>query len=158
MIVSGVAQALGLLGQLLRADGISRIAVEDPGSLGARQQRKCGGAHARPRPGGRGRLGRQRAARQWGRGCWLLTLAHQFPTGVVLDGERRRALLSWAAEGGVVIEDDYDTEHRYDRPPVLALRSLMPEGVCYAGSVSKLLSPAPGSAGSWYHPVGRTPW
>lgn len=43
MIVSGVAQALGLLGQLLRADGISRIAVEDPGSLGARQQRKCGG-------------------------------------------------------------------------------------------------------------------
>lgn len=66
----------------------------------------------------------------------------QFPTGVVLDGERRRELLRWAAEGGVVIEDDYDAEHRYDRPPVPALRSLLPNGVCYAGSVSKLLAPA----------------
>lgn len=42
----------------------------------------------------------------------------------------------------MVIEDDYDAEHRYDRPPVPALRSLLPDGVCYAGSVSKLLAPA----------------
>ena len=41
-----------------------------------------------------------------------------------------------------MIEDDYDAEHRYDRPPVPALRSLVAEHVCYAGSVSKLLAPA----------------
>ena len=53
----------------------------------------------------------------------LLTPAHQFPTGVVLDGGRRRELLAWAADGGLVIEDDYDAEHRYDRPPVTALHA-----------------------------------
>jgi GntR family transcriptional regulator/MocR family aminotransferase len=72
----------------------------------------------------------------------MLTPAHQFPTGVVLDGGRRRELREWAGDGGLVIEDDYDAEHRYDRPPVPALRSVLPEQVCYAGSVSKLLAPA----------------
>ncbi|MGW1782580.1 MocR-like pyridoxine biosynthesis transcription factor PdxR [Streptomyces sp. NPDC002143] len=141
VVVAGVAQALGLLGQLLRADGISRIAVEDPGSLGARQQLEYGGHTTVPVPVDAGGLD-VAALRASGARAVLLTPAHQFPTGVVLDGERRRRLLTWAAEGGVVIEDDYDAEHRYDRPPVPALRSLMPEGVCYAGSVSKLLAPA----------------
>jgi GntR family transcriptional regulator/MocR family aminotransferase len=72
----------------------------------------------------------------------MLTPAHQFPTGVVLDGERRRQLMRWVDEGGLVIEDDYDAEHRYDRSPVPALRSVLAEHVCYAGSVSKLLAPA----------------
>jgi GntR family transcriptional regulator / MocR family aminotransferase len=72
----------------------------------------------------------------------MLTPAHQFPTGAVLDGERRRQLGGWARAGGLVIEDDYDAEHRYDRPPVPALRATLPERVCYTGSVSKLLAPA----------------
>ncbi len=59
----------------------------------------------------------------------LLTPAHQFPMGVVLGGERRRALMRWAADGGIVVEDDYDAEHRYDRAPVPAVRSMLPE-VC----------------------------
>lgn len=141
VVVAGVAQALGLLGQILWADGIRRVAVEDPGSLGARQQLEYGGHEVVPVPVDAGGLdvGALRDSRAR---AVLLTPAHQFPTGVVLDGERRRELLSWAAEGGVVIEDDYDAEHRYDRPPVPALRSLLPDGVCYAGSVSKLLAPA----------------
>jgi GntR family transcriptional regulator/MocR family aminotransferase len=61
---------------------------------------------------------------------------------VVLGGERRRELMRWAADGGLIIEDDYDAEHRYDRPPVPALRSMLAEQVCYAGSVSKWLAPA----------------
>ncbi len=71
----------------------------------------------------------------------LVTPAHQFPTGVVMSGARRRELLDWASAGGLIIEDDYDAEHRYDRPPVPALRSMWTD-VCYAGSVSKLLAPA----------------
>ncbi|WP_443055426.1 MocR-like pyridoxine biosynthesis transcription factor PdxR [Streptomyces sp. NBC_00704] len=141
MIVAGVAQAFVLLGQLLRADGIRRVAVEDPGSLGARQQLEYGGHTVVPVPVDAGGLD-VGALRASGAKAVLSTPAHQFPTGVVLDGERRRELLNWAAEGGVVIEDDYDAEHRYDRPPVPALRSLMSDGVCYAGSVSKLLAPA----------------
>jgi GntR family transcriptional regulator/MocR family aminotransferase len=72
----------------------------------------------------------------------MVTPAHHFPTGVVLEGERRRDLLQWAADGGLIFEDDYDAEHRYDRPPVPALRSMQAEQVIYAGSVSKLLAPA----------------
>ncbi|MEU0737928.1 PLP-dependent aminotransferase family protein [Streptomyces sp. NPDC006134] len=72
----------------------------------------------------------------------LLTPAHQFPTGVVTGGGRRRELLRWAVDGGLILEDDYDAEHRYDRPPVPALRALLADRVCYMGSVSKLLAPA----------------
>jgi GntR family transcriptional regulator/MocR family aminotransferase len=72
----------------------------------------------------------------------LLTPAHQFPTGVVLCGHRRRELMRWAGAGGLIVEDDYDAEHRYDRPPVPALRSMLAQHVCYTGSVSKTLAPA----------------
>ncbi|MFE1412794.1 PLP-dependent aminotransferase family protein [Streptomyces sp. NPDC085524] len=141
VIVSGVAQALGLLAKVLHEDGVRRIAVEDPGSLGARQQLEYGRLETVPVPVDGAGLD-VAALRASGADAVLTTPAHQFPTGVVLDGERRRDLLGWAAAGGLVVEDDYDAEHRYDRAPVPALRALFPEGVCYAGSVSKLLAPA----------------
>lgn len=50
--------------------------------------------------------------------------------------------MRWVDGGGLIIEDDYDAEHRYDRPPVPALRYMLAEHVCYTGSVSKLLAPA----------------
>jgi GntR family transcriptional regulator/MocR family aminotransferase len=68
----------------------------------------------------------------------LLTPAHQFPLGVTLDPRRRREA---AARGGVVIEDDYDGEFRYDRQPVGALQALAPDRVVYAGTASKALAP-----------------
>ena len=78
--------------------------------------------HRHPAGGGRraGTAGR-RNSRDADVPAVLLTPAHQFPTGVVLDGGRRRELLDWAAGGGLIIEDDYDAEHRYDRPPTPAL-------------------------------------
>ncbi|MEV0411591.1 PLP-dependent aminotransferase family protein [Streptomyces sp. NPDC050448] len=141
VVVAGVAQALGLLAHVLREEGVRRIAVEDPGSLGARRQLEYGRLETVPVPVDESGLDTA-ALRASGAAVVLLTPAHQFPTGVVLDGERRRELLGWAAAGGLVVEDDYDAEHRYDRAPVPALRALLPEGVCYAGSVSKLLAPA----------------
>ena len=72
----------------------------------------------------------------------MVTPAHQFPLGVTLAPERRAALVAWAREtGGVVIEDDYDGEFRYDRQPVGALQALDPEHVVYAGTASKALAP-----------------
>jgi GntR family transcriptional regulator / MocR family aminotransferase len=127
---------------VLRDDGISAVAVEDPGSLGARQHLRNQRLDTPPVPvdsqGARVDVLRDMAVP-----AVLLTPAHQFPTGVVLSGERRRELMRWATENdGLIIEDDYDAEHRYDRPPVPALRSILPGHVCYAGSVSKLLAPA----------------
>lgn len=73
----------------------------------------------------------------------LLTPAHQFPTGGGLLPARRAAAVEWArTTGGVIVEDDYDGEFRYDRKPVGAVQGLAPEHVVYAGSLSKSLSPA----------------
>ncbi|MEI5033071.1 PLP-dependent aminotransferase family protein [Streptomyces sp. S1A(2023)] len=72
----------------------------------------------------------------------LLTPAHQFPTGGPLHPARRAAVVDWArATGGLVVEDDYDGEFRYDRQPVGAVQGLDPEHVVLVGSVSKSLSP-----------------
>ena len=73
----------------------------------------------------------------------MLTPAHQHPTGVVLTGERRTALLAWLrASDTIAIEDDYDAEYRYDRAAIGALQGLDPDRVIYAGSTSKTLAPA----------------
>jgi GntR family transcriptional regulator/MocR family aminotransferase len=144
LIVAGVAQALTVLAQELPRHGIGEVAVEDPGSLGARLQFSDRGIRTPPVSMDRHGI-RVDELRATGAPAILLTPAHQFPTGVVLGGERRRALMRWAAEDPgrrLIIEDDYDAEHRYDRPPVPALRAMLPEGVCYTGSVSKLLAPA----------------
>ncbi|HEY0696007.1 MAG TPA: PLP-dependent aminotransferase family protein [Kribbella sp.] len=141
IIVAGVTQALGLIAQVLGRKGVSEVAVEDPGSLGARQHLQYWGIETPPIAVDVGGL-RVDQLREQRSPAVLLTPAHQFPTGVVLDGERRRELMQWAREGGLVIEDDYDAEHRYDRPPVPAMHSMLPEHVVYTGSVSKLLAPA----------------
>ncbi len=73
-----------------------------------------------------------------------VTPAHQFPLGVTMSLERRMALLSWAARAGAfVIEDDYDSEYRFEGPPVPALQSLdNHSSVIFIGSFSKTLFPA----------------
>jgi GntR family transcriptional regulator/MocR family aminotransferase len=73
----------------------------------------------------------------------VVTPAHQSPTGVVLSPLRRHALTDWARRtGGYVIEDDYDSEFRYDKEPVGALQGLAPGQVFLLGTVSKALAPA----------------
>jgi GntR family transcriptional regulator/MocR family aminotransferase len=72
----------------------------------------------------------------------LLTPSHQFPLGVSLHSDRRAAVIDWARRtGGVIIEDDYDGEFRYDRSPVGALHGGDPEHVIYMGTASKSLAP-----------------
>jgi GntR family transcriptional regulator/MocR family aminotransferase len=141
IIVAGVAQAIGLVARLLDRHGIHEIAVEDPGSLGSRQHLRHWGMETPPIPVDDRGL-QVDVLRNSAAAVVMTTPAHHFPTGVVLDGERRRELIQWATDGGLIIEDDYDAEHRYDRPPVPALRSMLPDQVIYLGSVSKLLAPA----------------
>ncbi|MEU0524063.1 PLP-dependent aminotransferase family protein [Streptomyces niveus] len=72
----------------------------------------------------------------------LTTPAHQFPTGAALHPDRRAAVVDWArGAGGLILEDDYDGEFRYDRQPVGALQGLDPERVVYMGTASKSLAP-----------------
>jgi GntR family transcriptional regulator/MocR family aminotransferase len=152
IVVAGVAQALALLAQVLRARGKTRIAVEDPGSRGAHEELVHWGLDPVPVPVDDEGLRVADLVRS-GVPAAVLTPAHQFPTGVVLGPERRRDLLNWAAAGGLVIEDDYDAEFRYDRAPVPALHASAPGRIAYAGSVSKTL--APGMRLGWLVPP---PW
>jgi GntR family transcriptional regulator/MocR family aminotransferase len=141
VVVNGFAQASRLVADVLRAGGEPRIGVEDPGSVGLREQLTAGGLTCVPIPVDGGGLCVEALAASGVRAV-VVTPAHQFPTGTVLVPERRHALLRWARDaGGLVVEDDYDAEFRYDRTPVGALQGLGPDVVLYGGSVSKTLAP-----------------
>ena len=73
----------------------------------------------------------------------MVVPAHSYPAGVTLGLDRRRALIAWAtARDAVIIEDDYDSEFRYDRAPIGALQGLSPARVVCLGSVSKTIGPS----------------
>ncbi|URM89942.1 PLP-dependent aminotransferase family protein [Streptomyces sp. MRC013] len=144
VVCSGFAQGILLLAAVLRARRVREVAVESYGldvhwraltaaglrtpalpldGLGTRTEALTGDGGLRP-------------------GAVLITPAHQFPLGGALAPDRRAALVDWArASGGLVLEDDYDGEFRYDRQPVGALQGLDPEHVVYLGTVSKSLAP-----------------
>jgi len=153
IVVTGVAQALALLARVLRARGLGEIAVEDPGSRGARDDLAYWGLRPVPVPVDEHGLRVGELARGGTRAV-LLTPAHQFPTGVVLAPQRRRDLLDWAAgTNALIVEDDYDAEYRYDRAPVPALHASASGLVAYAGSTSKTL--VPGMRLGWLIPPAR---
>jgi GntR family transcriptional regulator/MocR family aminotransferase len=141
VVVNGVAQGLALLAQVLARRGVTTVGYEDPGSRGTRDQLERWGLTLAPVDVDDLGLDVDALIRTQV-GAVFTTPAHQYPTGVVLAPPRRRALLDWARNGGLVIEDDYDAEHRYDRAPVAALAALASEHVVYLGSVSKTLAPA----------------
>lgn len=142
VITHGGAEALSVLAPVLLAGGRRDIAVEEPGHPGQAELLRAGGLCPVPvQVDGAGIVVDALAAS----GCRavVVTAAHQFPLGVALHPQRRRALLAWARErAGVIIEDDYDAEHRYDRPALRAMQAMDPAHVAYLGSVSKTLAPA----------------
>jgi GntR family transcriptional regulator/MocR family aminotransferase len=142
VVTNGYTQGLGLVCHALAGTGAKRIALEDPsnpedGLIAARaglEPVAIGVDNAGTRVDELAHVNADAVA---------LTPAHQHPTGVVLTGERRTALLSWLRErDAIAIEDDYDAEYRYDRAAVGALQGLDPDRVVYAGSASKTLAPA----------------
>jgi GntR family transcriptional regulator / MocR family aminotransferase len=139
VVVQGTAQGVDLLLRLLLLRGASRVAVEDPSHARQHERIRALGFELVPQPVDRQGV----VVAGLDADAVLVTPAHQFPTGSVLSGERRRELLAWArGSGGVIVEDDYDAEFRYDREPVRALQGLAPEHVVQLGTVSKTLAPA----------------
>jgi GntR family transcriptional regulator / MocR family aminotransferase len=135
VICSGFAHGLEVVSRALRAAGAGTVAVEEYGHPGHRDIITRQGLQARLLPldaGGAviGAVGDADAV--------VLTPAHQFPLGMTLAPDRRRSFAEW---GGIVIEDDYDGEFRYDRQPVGAMQALAPDRVIYCGTASKSLAP-----------------
>jgi GntR family transcriptional regulator/MocR family aminotransferase len=145
VIRSGVSASVAQLCVELRTIGIDRIAVEDPGWTRLRTVIESTGMRVEPVPVDHDGLEVERLARLTGLRAVLVTAAHQFPTGTVLAPHRRLELIEWARRNdGVILEDDYDAEFRYDRSPVGTLQGMAPEHLVLLGSVSKTLSPAIG--------------
>ncbi|MFD7161530.1 PLP-dependent aminotransferase family protein [Kribbella sp. NPDC059898] len=137
MICNGFAQGSRLLLQVLVAQGYKRLAVENPSDNDLREVAVAAGIDVVGVPMLETGIDVAALARS-GADVVLVTAAHQFPTGAVASAETRAALVAW---GGLVIEDDYDAEYRYDREPIGALQGLAPDRVAYAGTASKTLAP-----------------
>ena len=144
ILVSGVQQGLDLLSRLLLKPG-EPVWVEDPGYFGATIAFGNSGAHMIPVPVDEQGLSVSAGlkASPHAKGVYV-TPAHQFPLGVTMSLERRMAVLKWASStGAFVIEDDYDSEYRFEGSPIPALQSLdRTSNVILVGSFNKLLFPS----------------
>ena len=141
LICAGFTQGFAALCRTLRERGVDRIAVEAPGWHKHRLIAQGAGLEAVPVSVDGDGLS-TRALMDSRCEAVVVTPAHHYPSGVVLAPERRTALLEWAEEtDGLIVEDDYDSELRYDRVPVGALQGLAPERVCHIGSASQRLAP-----------------
>ena len=141
VITVGFAQGIWLVSMALAEEGARRFAVEDPSLGDSWRVVEAAGLKVAgiPLDADGLRVDLLEKARVSG---VLITPAHQYPTGRVLSAGRRAALFAWAERRkGVIVEDDYDAEYRYDRQPVGAMQGLRPDRVVYAGSLSKVLAP-----------------
>jgi GntR family transcriptional regulator/MocR family aminotransferase len=141
IVCNGFAHGFSLVLRALVDRGITEIGVEVPGYDDPRTQIRWAGARARAiAVDGAGLRVADLAATRVR--AVVVTPAHQSPTGVVLAADRRTDLADWARTvDGIVVEDDYDAEYRYDRHPVGALQGVAPDRVVYHGTVSKSLAP-----------------
>lgn len=137
IITAGAQEGFNLISRLFVQPGV-RIAVEDPCYAGAAHVFQSYGGSLVPVP-----VDAQGLCAGYLDGCGAtlayVTPSHQFPTGATMSLGRRRELLAWArGSGAYVVEDDYDSDFRYDGAPLAALAGLDANtSVIYLGTFSK---------------------
>ncbi|NEN82648.1 PLP-dependent aminotransferase family protein [Paenibacillus elgii] len=142
VITSGATQALSLVSKLLLSPG-DEVIMEDPITCDIQAMFQAQGATIRFVPvdehGMQTALLPQASSPQFA----FVTPSHQYPLGGALPIQRRIQLIQYArTHDCYLVEDDYDSEFRYEGPPVSSLQGLEPDRVLYIGSFSKILSPA----------------
>lgn len=144
ILVSGSQQAIDLAIKVLLGSATDAVWVEEPGYPPTRMALQAAGIplHSIPVDGDGVRVF-EGIARCPQASAAFVTPSHQYPLGVSLSMHRRAALLDWAARRNAwVIEDDYDSEFRYNGPALPALKGLDSAGrVIYIGTFSKVLLP-----------------
>ena len=143
MIVSGSQQGLEITTRVLLDPG-DQVWMEEPGYRFARSVFACAGCVVVPVRVDAEGLNVAAGAKQCGARAVLVTPSHQYPLGVTMSASRRLQLLDWAeSNGSWIIEDDYDSEYRYEGMPVTSLQGLDRNSrVVYIGTFSKVLFPA----------------
>ena len=144
LIVSGSQQALDITARVLLDPG-NAVWIEEPGYSLQRTVLSTAGCHLIPVPvdgegmnvaAGIKRAPKARAA--------FVTPSHQYPLGSTMSASRRLQLLNWAHSAGAwVVEDDYDSEFRYETLPIASMHGLDRNArVIYIGTFSKVLFPS----------------
>jgi len=143
LVTAGTTQAVGIAGRIL-ASGRRRAAiVEDPLTSDIKAILAHEGARIVPASVDERGMDPDRMPRVKAPALAYVTPSHQYPTGVSMPIQRKLALIEWAAAtGAVIVEDDYDSEFRFDGQPPPSMQGLDPERVVYIGTFSKTLSPA----------------
>jgi GntR family transcriptional regulator/MocR family aminotransferase len=138
VVGAGLEVLVGMLGRLL-VD--APFAIEDPGYPKTGRILRNMGLRVTPLPVDEGGICPDALARS-GAGAVYITPSHQFPGGGVMPVGRRAELLAWAGAGRVIVEDDHDSEFRFDGRPLPCLQGLDGAGrVVYAGTFSRSLAP-----------------
>lgn len=141
VICSGTGISLNILSQLFREFSFN-IAVEDPGYTGVRNVFYNNGYNIIPISLTNKGINTKELNNSVAKIAYV-TPSHQFPTGMIMPIQERLKLLNWAnAKQGIIIEDDYDSEYRYDIRPIPSIQGIdLNERVIYLGTFSKVLSP-----------------
>jgi GntR family transcriptional regulator / MocR family aminotransferase len=139
VITAGAQEGLNIVSRLLIREP-AVVALENPGYASAATLFRSYGARIAPVPVDRDGIIIDKLGGVLAKLVYT-TPSHQFPTGATLTLERRQRLLGWAQSANAyIIEDDYDSEIIYDRPPIAALAALdQHERVIYVGSFSKVI-------------------
>jgi GntR family transcriptional regulator/MocR family aminotransferase len=144
MVVSGSQQALEIAARVLLEPG-QPVWIEEPGYGGARDALIMAGSRLVPVPVDHEGLDVAAGIRMCRRArAAYVTPSHQYPLGATMSATRRLQLLDWAqTQGSWILEDDYDSEYRYESQPIAALQGLDRDArVVYIGTFSKVLFPA----------------
>ncbi|MGA2050547.1 MAG: PLP-dependent aminotransferase family protein [Terracidiphilus sp.] len=144
MIVSGSQQALDITTRVLLDPG-SSVWVEEPGYNLERTVLIAAGCHLVPVPvDSEGMDVAAGIKRHWKARAAFVTPSHQYPLGSTMSASRRLHLLNWAQSSGAwIIEDDYNSEYRYESRPISSLQGLdVNARVIYIGTFSKVLLPS----------------
>ncbi|ABR50795.1 putative transcriptional regulator, GntR family [Alkaliphilus metalliredigens QYMF] len=142
IITNGAVQALGIIAQVLLKEEDCFIS-EDPTNIEIRKSFERRGARGISISVDEQGLNTGLLPQELHPKLILVTPSHQFPLGGVMPIARRLELIQYAKQKNCyIVEDDYDSEYRYEGYPIPSIQGLAPENVIYVGTFSKILSPA----------------
>jgi GntR family transcriptional regulator / MocR family aminotransferase len=144
MIVSGSQQALDITARVLLDEG-DPVWVEEPGYILQRTVLNAAGCRLMPVPVDKEGMDVSAGIQLYRKArAVFVTPSHQYPLGWTMSASRRLQLLNWAQSAGAwIVEDDYDSEYRYESKPIASLQGMdVNSRVIYIGSFSKILFPS----------------
>lgn len=143
LITGGTTQAIGIVARILILKKNNNIYLEDPVTIDIQKIIKATGGKLHPVPVDENGFMTNELEKGPSPAGIFVTPSHHYPIGVTMSIKRRIDLINYARENNTfIVEDDYDSEFRYDVKPTPSIQGLDPDRVIYMGTFSKTLCPA----------------